>query len=356
MPTVDRKRGLPKLGAVARVGEGQLRASPLTQLPGVLRDLGVDPDRVFAEVGFDPAPLRDPESTVPFRKAAELLQRCIERSGRADLPLLLAQRCDYSVLGIIGLLARHAPDVGSAWRAAIERLHLHDRGAVITLQVSGAVAFLGYSVYERGVTGADHVYVLAMAIGQQIMRGLCGPDWHASEVHLPARRPRGEAPFRKFFGAPPRFNAESAALVFPAEVLRQPIPGADPAVHRAVSALVDDLARQSPTDVGGAVRRALRSMLVAGRASESGVAAAFSMHRRTLNRRLRGEGTSFRRLLEETRCDVACQLLRDTDAAIDEIANGLGYSGSTAFGRAFKRWSGVAPQSWRAHHSARAGA
>jgi AraC-like DNA-binding protein len=88
-------------------------------------------------------------------------------------------------------------------------------------------------------------------------------------------------------------------------------------------------------------------MLFAGHASEEGVAAAFSMHRRTLNRRLRSEGTTFRRLLEETRFDVARQLLRDTDAAIDHIASGLGYSSSTAFGRAFKRWSGVAPQVWR---------
>jgi AraC-like DNA-binding protein len=159
------------------------------------------------------------------------------------------------------------------------------------------------------------------------------------------------APFKRYFDAPQRFNAEQAALVFPADLLRRPIPGADPTVRRTAAALVDALERESPRRTGQAVRRVLRAMLVAGHASEDGVAAAFSMHRRTLNRRLRVEGTTFRRLLEETRFEVARQLLRDTDAAVDQIAGGLGYSGSTAFGRAFKRWSGLAPRAWREHGS-----
>jgi AraC-like DNA-binding protein len=135
--------------------------------------------------------------------------------------------------------------------------------------------------------------------------------------------------------------------VFPASLLKRPIPGADAAVRRAAEALADHLERESSRAVGPAVRRALRALLVSGHASEDSVAAAFSMHRRTLNRRLRSERTTFRRLLDETRFEVARQLLRDTDATIDQVASGLGYSGPTAFGRAFKRWSGLAPQAWR---------
>lgn len=338
---------VPRIESFARVGEGQVRAGPLMPLPDVLGELGFDPRALFAEAGFDAELLRDPESTIPFGQAGALLAHCIERSGRPDLVLLVAQRCDASTLGIVGLLLRHSPDVGSAWRTAIERLHLHDRGAVITLQVSGAFAMLDYNIYQRDIPGSGQIYLLAMGIGQRIMQGLCGPKWHATEVHLPLRRPRSEAAFRRFFGAPLRFNAERAALVFPADLLGQRIPGADPAVRKAVAALAAALESEGARDIGTSVRRALRSMLVSGRASEAGVAAAFAMHRRTLNRRLRGEGTTFRRLLEETRFDVARQLLSDTDAAVDEIASGLGYSGATAFGRAFKRWSGQAPQAWR---------
>jgi AraC-like DNA-binding protein len=338
---------VPQLDRVARVAEGQVRASPLMPLPAVLRELGLDPEALFAESDFDLGLLRDPESIIPYRRAAALLARCVARSGRPDLMLVLAQRGDFSVLGIVSLLARHSPDIGTAWRATIEHLHLHDRGAVATLEVGGAVALLGYSIYEREVAGSDQVHLLAIALAQRIMEGLCGGPWHAAEVHLPVRRPRDDAPFRRFFGAPLRYNAERAALVFPAGLLARQIPGADPAVRRAVEALVHELERQGSRAVGTAVRRVLRAMLAAGHASEQGVAAAFSMHRRTLNRRLQDEGTTFRLLLEQTRFEVARQLLRDTDVAVGQIAIGLGYSGPTAFGRAFKRWSGRAPQAWR---------
>ncbi len=356
MPRSKPPPAVPELDRVARVGEGQVRASPLMPLPAVLRELGFDPQALFAESDFDLGLLRNPETTIPYRRAGALLARCVERTGRPDLMLLVAQRGDFSVLGIVSLLARHSPDIGTAWRTTIEHLHLHDRGAVATLEVGGAVALLGYSIYEREVAGSDQVHLLAIALAQRIMEGLCGGPWHAAEVHLPVRRPRDDAPFRRFFGAPLRYNAERAALVFPAGLLARPIPGADPAVRRAVEALAYELERQGARALGPAVRRALRAMLVAGRASEDGVAAAFSMHRRTLNRRLQEEGTTFRLLLEQTRFEVARQLLRDTDVAVGQIAIGLGYSGPTAFGRAFKRWSGRAPQAWRDGGDRRIGA
>lgn len=75
-------------------------------------------------------------------------------------------------------------------------------------------------------------------------------------------------------------------------------------------------------------------MLIAGQASEEAIARAFEVHRRTLNQRPESEGTTLRRLLDEARCVVGCQLLSDSGARIDHIAGSLGYSGPTAFGRA----------------------
>jgi AraC-like DNA-binding protein len=77
------------------------------------------------------------------------------------------------------------------------------------------------------------------------------------------------------------------------------------------------------------------------------VAALFGLHSRTLNRRLRSEGKSFKTLLDETRHRVARQLLRDTQLPLQEMAITLGYADATAFIRAFRRWSGVSPKAWR---------
>jgi AraC-like DNA-binding protein len=77
------------------------------------------------------------------------------------------------------------------------------------------------------------------------------------------------------------------------------------------------------------------------------------MHVRTLHRRLQEHGTSFRQLANETRSELALQLLEETSLDLHAIADALGYADSTAFGRAFRRWTHSTPSAWRARHRRR---
>ena len=68
---------------------------------------------------------------------------------------------------------------------------------------------------------------------------------------------------------------------------------------------------------------------------------------RSLQRRLTESGTSFRQLQEETRFDLARQLLHETQDSVTEIGFELGYSNPADFTRAFHRWAGVSPRQYR---------
>jgi AraC-like DNA-binding protein len=85
-------------------------------------------------------------------------------------------------------------------------------------------------------------------------------------------------------------------------------------------------------------------------ASAGYIAGFFSIHERTLHRRLRSCGTSFRELLEDSRCEIARQLLESSSMSIGEIATTLDYSDGSAFARAFSRHFGTAPSAWRDSH------
>ena len=76
------------------------------------------------------------------------------------------------------------------------------------------------------------------------------------------------------------------------------------------------------------------------------------MHRRTLSRRLKGGGMGYRAIANEIRFEIARQLLEDTEVPLGQIAAALGYSEASAFTRAFRRWSGQTPTTWRGegHH------
>lgn len=96
-------------------------------------------------------------------------------------------------------------------------------------------------------------------------------------------------------------------------------------------------------DLALRLRRTLRTMLLAQNTSAEQVARVLLMHRRTLNRRLKAEGTTFQALLDEVRFETACQLLDMARIPVTAIAVSLGYSETSGFSRAFRRWSGATP-------------
>jgi AraC-like DNA-binding protein len=339
----------------ALVGVGELRMSILAELPPLLREMGQDPDRLLGEIGLDPALFDDPENTIPFRVVGGLMEHCVARTGCRHLGLLLGQRGRAATLGVVGLLMENSPDVGTALRSMVQHLHLHDRGAAPTLALAGNTASLGYAIYEKDVRAADQIYSGSMAIACNIMRGLCGADWHPTEVLFPFRKPPNVTAYRSFFGAPLRFDAYHCALAFPDFWLKRPVPGYDPQVRRAVEALVTALDARGPGDPAMEVRRQIRVSLLNGGASAGTLADVLAMHRRTLNRRLRLQGTTFQRILDEVRFEVARQLLRDTDIPIGDIATTLGYADNSPFSRAFRRWSGTTPLGWRNGNAPRPG-
>jgi len=71
------------------------------------------------------------------------------------------------------------------------------------------------------------------------------------------------------------------------------------------------------------------------------------MSERTLQRRLKDEGTTFAVLVDEVRTDLARMYLADDRLAVYEVAFLLGFSEPSAFNRAFKRWLGTSPREYR---------
>ena len=87
--------------------------------------------------------------------------------------------------------------------------------------------------------------------------------------------------------------------------------------------------------------------MITGHSKADDIAALFSMHSRTLNRRLKAYDTSFKDLADKARYEIAQQLLENSELEITQIAAALDYADSSAFTRAFRRWSGITPSAWR---------
>jgi len=323
-------------------------------LPSVLRDLGVDPAAVLAEAGFGLKLFDDPDNLITYSARGRLLAHCAARTGCPHLGLLVGQRSGLESLGLVGLLVKYSPDVGTALRSLERYLFLHVRGAVSSLKVEGHSAAFSYLAYERNVEGADQTGDGAVAIIFNLMRALCGPGWLPTAATFVHRRPADVGPYRRFFGAPLRFNADQYALEFPASWLNRRLPGDDAELRRLLQKQISRLETMHRGDFPEQVRSVLRTSLLTGQVKADQIAALFSMHSRTLNRRLDAFGTSFQQLVDESRFEIARQMLEDTSVDVMEVAASLGYARASAFTRAFRRWSGTTPGHWRARRVTRA--
>lgn len=326
-----------------------VRIGPLVELPALVRELGHDPDPIFAFAGFESVYFSDadPDVEIDFNSASKLLSHCVTVTGCDYLGLLLGQRAAPSSLGMAGFIAQTSPDVGAALRSLVRHLDLHDQGATLTLLTNKQSTFLDYAIHLPGVKAADQIYDLSMTMACNIMRSLCGPKWNPTEVLLARQPPKNSTRYQKLFRAPIHYKADQNAIVFPSTWLDHEIPNADQYLHQYLEKEADKLHALQQKNLVGPLRILLRKSLLTGQISVKDIAGQLGIHERTLNRRLREEGTNFRIELENIRYEMARQLLTDIKIPISEVATALNYADPTAFSRAFKQWSGSTPREWR---------
>ncbi len=312
------------LAQLSAVIDGVIRVGPLAAVPRVLGELGQDPAALLGEVGLALDLFESPENTIAFIDVGRVLSRAVQRTGCEHFGLLVGQQAGVESLGVVGMLGRHSPDLATGLRNIILHLHLHDRGAAPSLSVANAKAVLSYTVHLPGLEGTGLMYDTAMGVAFNLLHELAGPGWRPLEVLLSRSHPKDPEPYRRHFRVPVRFDADVSGIVFAA------------------------LQAECGDDIVAQVRRVVCNLLLAGGGALESVAEVFAVHPRTLNRRLKEQGTSFREIRDSLRQGLARHLLSDTEMPLASIAEVLGYAETSIFNRAFQRWTGTPPGTWRA--------
>jgi AraC-like DNA-binding protein len=324
-----------------------LRIGATIGVPEVLRELGSDPNVLLSAAGYDSRIFTSPDNQITLSARGEILERCARILRCSHFGLLVGSHAGLSSLGLVGLLAKHAPDVGSAIRQICRHFHLHAGGVAVDLKVNGGQAIFSYGIYEPGIPGVTQTCDGAVAAILNIMRELCGHDFKPTEAWFAHPRPEDTEAFRKILRVHLEFDAEVYALVFSASWLTQRLPPTDQTLSRLLQEKVVEQERLHSRSFPDQVQAIMRTALPFDQVNADRLAAMFDMHVRTFHRRLMELGTSHQELLDRTRLTVACQLLEDDRRSLSQIAELLGYSEMRSFIRAFKRWTGSTPSGWR---------
>ncbi|RYD66711.1 MAG: AraC family transcriptional regulator [Verrucomicrobiaceae bacterium] len=193
----------------------------------------------------------------------------------------------------------------------------------------------------------DAVFALVLELGRRGTKTRLSPK----RVEL-ARRAAPENKFEEYFGCRINYRAGRDVLVLHAKDIERPFVTHNDELLMMLTpqfeqALEDGQSEQSVLDQ---VKWVLKRLLAGSRPDLSMVAKELGMGERTLQRRITGEGTSFRQLLNDTRRELVHGYLGNPSVEITEAAFLLGYEDPNSFYRAFRSWEGKTPAEWRAEN------
>ncbi len=324
-------------------------------LPEVLNGFGVDLAEVLEAAGLPASIFDNGENLVPYPDLGRLLVVSARLSNCDYIALLMAQRVRLADMGLAGEAALCGENVGDGLQRFVSYFTLQNTAASVSLATSGGYTRFTYAIAAPGMTDTGHFQLGAMTIAFNILQDLCGHGWLPTVVTFASRAPTNLRPCQKYFRAPLRFDSDESAIAFESHWLDRPLQPVDPLVRERTEAQVRERQAALFADFPATVRGLVRKQLVLGECSMDSVAAIFGVHRRTLDRRLKRHGTLYSEILESVQSDFACQLLRDTEMPVQQIAESLQFSSAANFATAFRRWTGVTPTRYRRSADRQAG-
>lgn len=317
-------------------------------LPDLLAHYGLERGAVLEQAGIDPAVFQDPGRLLPLLDVMRLFLVILDACGDPGLGFEVGRRVrprSYQVLGYV-ILASRDLDEAIARLMRFEKLsgnlgrtERHDGDTEVRLE------------WHCPVEGEPARFVREAAITGWVtfMRPLMPADAAPLEVCFRHPAPPDAARYQAALGAPVRFAADFDGVRLAPELLAAPLRSADPGLGRMMErearALLADF--DAHGNLVSRARAALYRRLSAGEPSIEGVAADLGLAPRTLQDRLRRQGQPYQEVLDGLRRSLADIYLRDPALSLTEIALLLGFSESSAFSRAFRRWRGTSPVAWR---------
>ena len=267
-----------------------------------------------------------------------------------ELPLRTGASMRCEEYGAFGLAWKSAPNLrGSCERAsryarvltsvAAYEVREAEEGVYMHLNRRGDRAELGLRLSNEATIAS------IAAISQEVSTS----TFRAQAIFFKHGEPGSAAAHERHFGCPVHFDTDMDALLISHETMQAPNRVGDPGIVKYFDTHLDE--EISKFDDDAILERRVRSQvsqsLSQGIPTVSDIAGHFGMSARTLQRRLSDRGYSFQQLVDEARRELAEKLLRDTAYPLAEVSFLTGFSEQSAFNRAFKRWAGQTPRSFR---------
>jgi AraC-like DNA-binding protein len=297
--------------------------------------------------GIDPQDLQDQDNRIPLSRYVALMRAGKALSNDPALALHFGESNDLADISIVGLIGRASETMMHAFAQL-------NRYARLVIEFDGPSDRFQVMTRDGGLWMVDtreNPNDFPELTESTFARMACGPRQFGvtklvKAVHVTHSAPSHRLEYERVFQAPVVFDSGENALLIDEAWLSFRISAEPRYAFGVLSARADSLleALETSKTARARVERLLMPILHTGEAGMDRIAGQLGLSRQTLFRRLKAEGTTFEKVLDELRHRLALHYLGGRKVSANETAYLVGFSDPATFSRAFKRWTGVSPR------------
>lgn len=316
-----------------------------------LEILGVSKAATLAGSGISVASLEDPYALISRRQVMTVFENVVRLAPNPVNALQLGAAFQLTDYGFYGYALLSSTTVRSAVEFALTYRELATPIVELDLVEYGdEAAWIIASFPENSANAAVQRFVVEYQSGIVLALNKCvsGNAFKFRSAQFAYPAPAGASHYHAVLGCPITFDAPTTELRFEAAWLERSPLGANPLTYQLVEKTCREMLERigSARETIGEISR--RLLLQTGRfAKLDEMAEQLSLHPRTLRRKIRIEGSTYQTILDEVRFKLAVTYLTRTEMTHEAIAERLGFSDTSSFRRAFKRWAKQSPSSFR---------
>lgn len=329
--------------------EAVIRAAILSTFRNAVQARRIDFAGLMEEAGLPGNALDDSANELPLHSVALLMELAAERSRNPVFGLELAESFPPGATGLLGYVTLHAATIRQGLEALVRYSGLICHPSPVAIRDEGGAAALLWSFPAGRSVRRVQLASFINAILVLRLKRMVGRSWSPLAVEVEHSELPCPARLRRIFGPRIKFNASENSIMIDRCALQQATRGADPQLFRILQEIGEAKLREmgARPDLVARTARAITETLSTHPPLLEHVAERMRTTPRTLQNRLAQHGTTFERVLRDTRRRLAERYLRETDLQLTEIAFLLGFSEQSAFTRAARAWFGRPPRQLR---------
>ena len=313
---------------------------------------GADRAILVERANIDEHLLRDPDNRLALQHYVTLLRLAQSMTDDPALALHFGEEVGMSKVSIVGLVMEASATMGEAFL----QLQRYGRLAAEIQDVASGPRFELVPKYGKlfMVDRRQHPNAVPELTEIAFVSLVCGPRRflsrpHVLSVHVTHSAPAYAAEYERIFECPVHFSAEWNAMQLHPQIAEWEVAQHPRYVFGILAKHADGLLGKMDAErtLRGRVETLLLPVLHRGNVNADTIAAQLGFSRQTLFRKLKEEGTTFTRVLDDLRQRVAKSYLEGPSASVNETAFLVGFSDPASFSRAFKRWTGRSPNELR---------